>query len=72
LVLRAALEGKRVVEIPITLEEKRPPSIGLLKRVPNVLRQVAKLVWVLRVQAPPEREAPGSGSSDAKKKAAGS
>jgi glycosyltransferase involved in cell wall biosynthesis len=72
LVLRAALEGKRVVEIPISLEEKRPPSIGLLKRVPNVLLQVAKLVWVLRVQAPPEREAPGSGASGDTKKAAGS
>ncbi len=52
LVLRAGLEGKRVVEIPVSLEEKRPPSIALLKRVPNVLRQVAKLIWVLRVQAP--------------------
>jgi len=52
LVLRAALEGCRVVEIPISLEEKRPPSIALFKRVPNVLRQVVKLFWVLRVQAP--------------------
>jgi len=52
LVLRATLEGKRVVEIPVTLREKRPPSIALFKRVPNVLRQVAKLVWVLRVKAP--------------------
>jgi glycosyltransferase involved in cell wall biosynthesis len=72
LVLRAALEGKRVVEIPVSLEEKRPPSIGLLKRVPNVLRQVAKLVWVLRVQSPPEREAPGTRPSGDTKKAAGS
>ncbi len=52
LVLRAGLEGKRVVEIPIELHEKRAPSIGLLRRVPNVLRQVARLFWVLRVQAP--------------------
>ncbi|BDG10174.1 glycosyltransferase family 2 protein [Anaeromyxobacter paludicola] len=63
LVLRASLEGKRVVEIPVTLEEKRPPSIALFKRVPNVLRQVAKLFWVLRVKAParatdPEAERP--------------
>jgi glycosyltransferase involved in cell wall biosynthesis len=56
LVLRAGLEGKRVVEIPIALEEKRPPSIALLKRVPNVLKQVARLFWVLRVKAPPRRE----------------
>jgi glycosyltransferase involved in cell wall biosynthesis len=52
LVLRAGLEGKKVVEIPVTLEERRPPSIALFKRVPNVLRQVARLIWVLRVQAP--------------------
>ncbi len=53
LVLRAGLEGKKVVEIPVSLEEKRPPSIALFKRVPNVLKQVTKLFWVLRVQAPP-------------------
>jgi len=52
LVLRAGLEGKRVVEIPIELHEKRAPSIGLLRRVPNVLRQVLRLFWVLRVSAP--------------------
>ncbi|MEI7703869.1 MAG: glycosyltransferase family 2 protein [Deltaproteobacteria bacterium] len=52
LVLRAGLEGKRVVEIPIELREKRAPSIGLLRRVPDVLRQVARLFWVLRVSAP--------------------
>ncbi len=62
LVLRAGLEGKKVVEIPITLEEKRPPSIALFKRVPNVLKQVGRLFWVLRVQAPPQRET-GGGSS---------
>jgi glycosyltransferase involved in cell wall biosynthesis len=50
LVLRAGLEGCRVVEIPIALHEKRPPSVGLLRRVPNVLRQVARLFWVLRVR----------------------
>src|SRR5512146_1674387 len=56
LVLRAGLEGKRVVEIPVRLAEKRPPSIALFKRVPNVLKQVARLFWVLRVKAPPRRE----------------
>ena len=50
LVLRAGLEGRRVVEIPISLREKRPPSVGLMRRVPNVLRQVARLFWVLRVR----------------------
>ncbi len=55
LVLRAGLEGRRVVEIPIELHEKRPPSIGLLRRVPNVLRQVGRLFWVLRVSDPVRR-----------------
>ncbi len=64
LVLRAGLEGKRVVEIPVTLQEKRPPSIALLKRVPNVLKQVARLVWVLRVRAPPAREQTGEPERD--------
>jgi len=64
LVLRAGLEGKRVVEIPITLEEKRPPSIALFRRVPNVLRQVGKLVWVLRFAAPPQRDQGGVSSGD--------
>ena len=60
LVLRAGLEGKRVVEIPVQLEERRPPSIALFKRVPNVLKNVAKLCWVLRVQARPARERSGA------------
>ena len=55
LVLRAKMEGKRVIEVPITLAEKRPPSVGLLRRVPNVLRQVLKLFWTLRVKAPVRR-----------------
>ena len=72
LVLRAGLEGKKVVEIPVTLAEKRPPSIALFKRVPNVLRQVGRLFWVLRVRAPPARERPGAPASGSAKKASGS
>ena len=72
LVLRAGLEGKKVVEIPITLAEKRPPSIALFKRVPNVLKQVARLFWVLRVRAPPQRERPGAQASRGAKDASGS
>jgi hypothetical protein len=49
-VVRAWRHGLRVLEIPILVEEKRQPSINLLRRVPNVLRQVAKLVWVIRVR----------------------
>jgi glycosyltransferase involved in cell wall biosynthesis len=52
LVLRAGLEGKVVTEIPVAIAERRPPSIALLRRVPNVLLKVAKLIWVLRFRAP--------------------
>jgi len=64
LVLRAVLEGKRVMEIPVTLAEKRPPSIALFKRVPNVLRQLVRLFWVLRVRARPAREGDPTESRD--------
>jgi len=59
LVLRAAAEGRRVVEIPVALREKRPPSVGLLKRVPSVLRELARLVWAMRVRAPSGRARAG-------------
>jgi glycosyltransferase involved in cell wall biosynthesis len=48
LVIRAWRAGLHVLEIPIELREKRKPSVNLLKRVPNVLQNVAKLVWVVR------------------------
>ena len=50
LVVRAWRAGLRVTEIPIRLEEKRKPSIHLFKRVPNVLKNVAKLVYVVRLK----------------------
>lgn len=50
LVVRAWREGVRVIEIPIQLMEKRKPSIHLFRRVPNVLRNVGKLVYVIRVR----------------------
>lgn len=49
-VIRAPRMGRSVVEIPITLQEKRPPSIALAKRVPRVLRQIGQLVWVIRIR----------------------
>ena len=50
LVVRAWREGLAVVELPVQLHEKRQPSIHLFRRVPNVLRNVAKLVYVIRVR----------------------
>ena len=56
LVIRAEREGVRVVEIPLTLRERRPPSVGLWRRVPSVLAGVARLAWGLR--AVPSRPTP--------------
>ena len=42
--------GSRCAEIPIQLHEKRQPSIHLFRRVPNVLKNVARLVYVIRVR----------------------
>jgi glycosyltransferase involved in cell wall biosynthesis len=36
------------VEIPIDLVEKRPPSIHLFKRVPNVLKNIVRLTTIIR------------------------
>jgi glycosyltransferase involved in cell wall biosynthesis len=49
-VIRAGRMGRRVTEIPIIVREKRKPSINLVRRVPNVLKNLARLVWVIRVQ----------------------
>jgi glycosyltransferase involved in cell wall biosynthesis len=50
LVIRADRAGVRIREIPVRVVEKRPPSIKLFKRVPAVVRQVAKLAWVIRLR----------------------
>jgi glycosyltransferase involved in cell wall biosynthesis len=53
LVIRAARANLRVLEIPVRLHEKRPPAINLMKRVPNVLRGMAKLTYVIRFGGKP-------------------
>jgi hypothetical protein len=50
LVIRAQREGIRAVEIPISVAEKRPPSIQLARRVPRVLRDLARLFYVIRLR----------------------
>jgi glycosyltransferase involved in cell wall biosynthesis len=47
-VIRAHREGKKVVEIPFAVREKRPPSIRLMTRVPHVIKSVAKLAISVR------------------------
>lgn len=49
-VIRADRGGVKVKEIPVRVMEKRPPSINLFKRVPNVLKSVVKLTYAIRVR----------------------
>jgi glycosyltransferase involved in cell wall biosynthesis len=53
LVIRAGRTDLHVLEIPIRLHEKRPPAINLAKRVPNVMRGLAKLTYVIRFGGKP-------------------
>jgi hypothetical protein len=48
-VVRAGREGKRVVEIPLRVHEKRKPSINLTRRVPNVLKNLVRLTVAIRL-----------------------
>jgi glycosyltransferase involved in cell wall biosynthesis len=49
-VIRADRGGIKTEEIPVHIVEKRPPSINLFKRVPNVLKSVAKLTYAIRIR----------------------
>ncbi len=49
-VIRAYRSKLAIEEIPVRVIEKRPPSINLAKRVPNVLRSIAKLTWAIRIK----------------------
>jgi len=40
----------RVVEVPVEIMEKRPPSINLTSRVPNVLKNLARLFIAIRIR----------------------
>ncbi|MCA9575041.1 MAG: glycosyltransferase [Polyangiales bacterium] len=50
LVIRAERGGVRMLEIPVRVLEKRPPSIGLTRRVPNVLKNLARLFIAIRIR----------------------
>jgi len=50
LVIRAQRAGLDVREIPVRVLEKRPPSVGLAKRVPHVLTSLIKLFVAIRVK----------------------
>ena len=48
LVVRAGRGGIQIVEIPIRVHEKRRPAINLSRRIPNVLKNLARLTYVIR------------------------
>jgi glycosyltransferase involved in cell wall biosynthesis len=50
LVIRADRAGLAVREIPVRVLEKRPPTVGLARRVPNVLKGLAKLFIAIRIK----------------------
>lgn len=50
LVIRAYRDEVRIREIPVRVMEKRPPSINLFRRVPNVFRNLVRLTWTIRVR----------------------
>jgi glycosyltransferase involved in cell wall biosynthesis len=47
-VIRAERANISIREIPVRIKEKRAPSVHLLKRVPNVLQNLGKLVYAIR------------------------
>jgi cellulose synthase/poly-beta-1,6-N-acetylglucosamine synthase-like glycosyltransferase len=48
-VIRAERSGLKVIEIPVHIAEKRPPSIDLARRVPAVLKGLARLFVAIRL-----------------------
>ena len=57
LVVRAHRDPSlRAGEIPVHVQEKRAPSIHLVRRVPNVLKQLIILAWVIRVTPSNEQD----------------
>ena len=50
LVIRAERAGLGVHEIPVRVMEKRPPTVGLARRVPNVLKNLVKLFIAIRTK----------------------
>jgi glycosyltransferase involved in cell wall biosynthesis len=50
LVIRAERSKISIIEIPVRVLEKRVPTIGLFRRVPNVMKNLGRLVWAIRIQ----------------------
>ncbi len=50
LVVRAERAGLGMREIPVRVLEKRPPTVGLVKRIPHVLKSLTQLVIAMRIK----------------------
>ena len=48
-VVRTHRSDRKWLEIPIDLVEKRPPSVHLFRRVPNVLKNIVRLTAIIRL-----------------------
>ena len=55
LVIRAQREGVRTLEIPVSLAEKRAPSVHLTRRVPKVLKSLFRLMISIHLGVDPSR-----------------
>ncbi len=51
LVIRAYRQPLRVLELPVRVLEKRPPTINLLRRLPGVVKSLAQLTWAIRLRS---------------------
>jgi glycosyltransferase involved in cell wall biosynthesis len=51
LVIRAERANLRILEVPVAIVEKRPPTINLIHRVPNVLKNIIKLFMLFKIKA---------------------
>ena len=51
LVIRAYRAPLRVVEVPVRILEKRPPSVGLWRRLPGVAKDLWHLTWAIRLKS---------------------
>lgn len=50
LVIRVERAGRRIVELPLTVREKRRPTINLVRRIPRAIYNLGRLAWIIRVQ----------------------
>jgi hypothetical protein len=50
LVIRTERAGRRIVELPLTVREKRRATINLFRRVPRAIYNLGRLAWIIRVR----------------------